>query len=121
MLRRDCFEEFRESVVLARDRLDDNAAGFRAHVHGIIQAELGGREDSGRNAHRSTVAPFLADGFHRRSPPPCRNIVSTAVIKLKAEIWIRFSFPRHSSLATVFFSPLATALHIRWASAGFRR
>src|SRR6266851_7747782 len=96
ILRRDCFEEFRESVFLARNRFDDNAAGFLAHVHGIIQAELGGLEDGGRNAHRGAVAPFLDDGFHSWSSPPCRNIVSTAVIKLMAEIGIRFSFSRHS-------------------------
>src|SRR6266581_1121510 len=64
------------SVFLAGNRFDDNAAGFLAHVHGVIQAELGGLEDGGRNAHRGAVAPFLDDGFHRRSSPPCRNIVS---------------------------------------------
>src|SRR5712664_3023196 len=41
--------------------------------------------DSGRNAHRGAVGPSLDDGFHRRSPPPCRNIVSTLVIKQKPE------------------------------------
>src|SRR5260370_4279414 len=96
ILRGNSFEEFGEGIFLARDRFDDNAAGFLTHVHGIIQAKLGGLEDCGGNAHRGAVAPFLDDSFHRRSPPPCRNIVSTAVIKLKAEIGIRSSFSRHS-------------------------
>src|SRR6266581_2632385 len=76
ILRANSFEEFRESVFPVRNRFDDNAAGFLAHVHGVIQAELGGLQDSGRNAHRSAVAPFLDDGFHSWSSPPCRNIVS---------------------------------------------
>src|SRR6266581_7326076 len=86
ILRANSFEEFRESVFPVRNRFDDNAAGFLAHVHGVIQAELGGLQDSGRNAHRSAVAPFLDDGFHSWSSPPRRNIVSTLVINQKADV-----------------------------------
>src|SRR5260370_24815477 len=60
------FEEFGEGIFLAPDRFDDNAARLLTHLHGIIQAELGGLQDCGGNAHPGAVAPFLCDGSHRR-------------------------------------------------------
>lgn len=66
-----------EVVAGGRERLDDDAAAFLAHVDGLVQAHAGGFQHGGRDAHGGAVAPFLHDALHGGPRCRCFYIVDT--------------------------------------------
>jgi hypothetical protein len=52
-------QQFREVEFLCSNRLDDNAVGFLADVHWLIEGQLGGLHHGRWDANRGTVSPFF--------------------------------------------------------------
>src|SRR5450755_2019680 len=57
------------------DWRDDDLATFHRHADALIDAEVGGPRDGGREAHAEVVAPLLEveDGFGHRGVRVCLN------------------------------------------------